>query len=288
MTCFADTATSTITPLLENTTIAKDTKRLRVRVPEMAMSVVPGQFFMIRNPAGNDPLIGRAFALYDSAPDNTGWIDLVYLVKGRLTTSVAKLGPGDPLAIWGPLGNGFTTRSTKHLIMVAGGIGQTPFLALAKEALGLQSFDLTGQRPNGYAEKVSFCYGARTASYLADLEKFKDVGCDLRIATDDGSRPDGSQAEPQLVTDQLEELLTNENSDDIRIVCCGPEPMMEAVSNQASRFGVECQVSLETPMACGIGLCFTCVAKIGKEEDWDYKRTCIEGPVFDSKDVVWD
>jgi dihydroorotate dehydrogenase electron transfer subunit len=287
MTFFADSAISSVVPLLENQKIAADTMRLRVSVPEMASRVAPGQFFMIRNPAGNDPLIGRALALYDAAGDGSGWIDLVYLVKGKLTSSLARLQPGAPIAIWGPLGNGFSPRSAKHLILVAGGIGQTPFLTLAKEALGRQQFALESRRVGGYAERVTFCYGVRSARYLAGLEQFEQAGCEVLVATDDGTRPDGSQGKPELVTDVLRRVLAQSNGETRRIVCCGPEPMMEAVCEIATENQVDCEVSLETPMACGIGLCFSCVAKIGTADDWDYKRTCVEGPVFDARQIVW-
>src|SRR5690606_35908962 len=131
MTCFADQACSIQTEIVENVGVALNTQRLRFRAPEMAQRVVPGQFFMIRNPASNDPLIGRALALYDVAADaDDGWIDVVYVVKGKFTTSLGKLCAGAPLSVWGPLGNGFAPPTAQHLIMVAGGIGQTPFLAL--------------------------------------------------------------------------------------------------------------------------------------------------------------
>jgi dihydroorotate dehydrogenase electron transfer subunit len=73
-----------------------------------------------------------------------------------------------------------------------------------------------------------------------------------------------------------------------RIACCGPEPMMQAVAKIAAAANVPCEVSLETPMACGVGICFTCVAKVRQESGgWDYKRTCVEGPVFDAELVEW-
>ena len=282
MTQFADCATSIVTPLIENVCIAKNTMRLRVNAPEMAARVVPGQFFMLRNPSSNDPLIGRAFAVYDVGPDRD-WIDLVYIVKGKLTNSVAILGAGDAVALWGPLGNGFAPTPAKHLIMVAGGIGQTPFLVLAKEALGKSSFgNVAEPRASGYADRVSFCYGVRSKEYLAGLEQFTEVGCETHIATEDGSL-----GPPRRVTDVVGELLGDANPNETRVLCCGPEPMMEAVARLAHSRSFECEVSLETPMACGIGICFTCVAKIGTPDDWDYKRTCVEGPVFDSKEVLW-
>ena len=223
MTCFADTATSIVTPLVHNQTIARDTMRMRFHAPEMAACVVPGQFFMVRNPAGNDPLIGRALALYDTAADGSGWIDLVYLVKGKLTTSLGQLNPGAPVAVWGPLGNGFPPKSTEHLIMVAGGIGQTPFLTLAKEAIGSQSFGMH-RRANGYSAKVSFCYGARTASYLAGLDQFESAGCRLHIATDDGSRPDGSQAAPNWLLRRCSKFWRTTNLKGVGLFAVAPNP----------------------------------------------------------------
>ncbi|RMF44938.1 MAG: dihydroorotate dehydrogenase electron transfer subunit [Planctomycetota bacterium] len=281
MTCFADSARYEIATVTENVRLARDTMRVRIAAPEMARQAVPGQFFMIRIATGNDPLIGRAFALYELDPEDRAWFDLVYLVKGRLTTRLAELRPGDPLAVWGPLGNGFDPIACDHLIMVAGGIGQTPFLALGKEALGRQAYG-TPPRPSGYASDVTFCYGVRSADYLSDVDRFQQLGCEVLVATEDGSA-----GPAQRVTDVLEQVLARQTGRRSRIACCGPEPMMEAVAAMARRYQVPCQVSLETPMACGIGICFTCVARIGTPHDWDYKRTCVEGPVFDAHHVQW-
>jgi len=292
MTCFADYAVSVVTPIISNDLIAKDTRCLRIRVPEMARQVTPGQFFMVRNPGGNDPLIGRAFALYDVDPE-LGELELVYVVKGKLTSSIAPLGAGDSIAVWGPLGNGFPAIPVQHLVMVAGGIGQTPFLSLAKAALGRQAF---GQQPTaptengwqpalgaGWAERVSLCYGVRTADYLAGVDQFRAAGVEVHLATEDGSI-----GPAQRVNKVLEQLLDRaEPGESLRIVCCGPEPMMEAIAEIARARSIACQVSLETPMACGIGICFTCVAKVGAPDDWDYKRTCVEGPVFDASTILW-
>ena len=139
--------------------------------------------------------------------------------------------------------------------MVAGGIGQTPFLALAKEALGLKNY---GDPPRDFPRtaKITFCYGARTADYFAGLEDFERLGIDIRLATDDGSR-----GHHGFVTDLLKQVLA-ERPQSPQIICCGPEPMMEAAAKIASAAKIPCEVSLETPMACGIGICFTCVAKI--------------------------
>ena len=280
--------------VLENVKIARDTFRLRFECPEMAAQILPGQFLMMRLPDCNDPLIGRPLALYDTWLDAQGIpaaIDVVYLVKGKLTSRLEHLLSGQAVDVWGPLGNGFVPLETDHLIMVAGGIGQTPFVALGQESLGKKKF---GEPVRDAMEipRVSLCYGARSAEFLAGVEDFQRIGIETHLCTDDGTR-----GHHGLVTERLEQLLTESASavadgvpatEKKRIVCCGPEPMMEAVSKMAHRYQVTCQVSLETPMACGLGICFTCVAKISDDSGrWDYQRTCVEGPVFDSERIVW-
>jgi dihydroorotate dehydrogenase electron transfer subunit len=166
--------------------------------------------------------------------------------------------------------------------MVAGGIGQTPFLALAQECLGRKQYG-EPRRVVSTAERVTFCYGARTADVFAGVEDFQRAAAEIRLCTDDGSR-----GHHGLVTDLLQQVLQESPSESLAIVCCGPEPMMAAVADVAAEKGVRCLVSLETPMACGIGICFTCVAQIRDEHgEVDYKRTCVEGPVFDASKVKW-
>jgi dihydroorotate dehydrogenase electron transfer subunit len=307
---YADQAVQLAVEIVENVRLAKETYRVRFRAPELARRIVPGQFLMLRLADVNDPLIGRPLALYDTVAGADGRpesIDVVYLAKGKLTSRLCQMQPGQRLELWGPLGNGFcaeagdrgqtthhsplTTHSatahsyppvpTEHLIMVAGGIGQTPFLALAQEALHKKRY---GDPPRDVprALHVTFCYGARTADYLAGVEDFERLGIDVRLATDDGSR-----GHHGLVTDLLKQTL-GEHHGRQRIVCCGPEPMMEALAEIAHGAHVPCQVSLETPMACGVGICFTCVAKVRQADgSWDYKRTCVDGPVFDAELIEW-
>jgi dihydroorotate dehydrogenase electron transfer subunit len=283
---YADAAVQQTVEVVENVRLAKETFRVRFRSSEIAQRILPGQFLMLRLAELNDPLIGRPLAMYDVTATESGkpeYVDVVYLVKGKLSSRLQDFRPGQRLDVWGPLGNGFLPQPTEHLVMVAGGIGQTPFLALAKEYLGKQKFG-TPPRKVPHAKRVTFCYGARSAEYLAGREDFLRLGVDVRIATDDGS-----QGHHGLVTDLLRQVLQEALPQPLpRIVCCGPEPMMQAVAKIAAENRVPCEVSLETPMACGIGICFTCVAKVKTAEDeWDYKRTCVEGPVFDAATIEW-
>lgn len=286
--CYADRAWHGAAAVVENVRLARDTYRVRFECPEIARRIVPGQFVMLRLAGQNDPLLGRPLALYDVVLDGAGrpaGIDLVYLVLGKLTGKLARFVPGQLLEVWGPLGNGFAPQPVEHLVMVAGGIGQTPFLALAKEHLGRQRYGESSRQPVA-ADRVTFCYGTRSRDYLAGLDDFEQAGVELRMSTDDGSA-----GHYGFVTDLLKQCL-DENarrSQACRVVCCGPEPMMAAVASITLQANVPCQVSLETPMACGIGICFSCVAKVRDDSGgWDYRRTCVEGPVFEARSVVFD
>lgn len=291
------------THIVEHKPIALGTWQLTFHAPNLAAKTLPGQFFMLRIAGHNDPLIGRALAMFDRHRDSTGMLNavsVVYTVKGKFTTAMSRRKVGDQIEVWGPLGNTFSVEPVDHLILVAGGVGQTPMLTYAAAALGLESFGVpgssksshisNGEMPlptemNGpFAKKVTLCYGARSSSLLAGVDRFQEVCSDVVIATEDGSA--GIRGR---VTTALEEILQRENSNTCRVACCGPEPMMHAVSQLAKAYNVPCEVSLETPMACGIGICFTCVAKVNQPDgEWDYKRTCVEGPIFDANSINWD
>ena len=286
---YADYAQQYPVVVTENVQLATDTFRVRFECPELAAKILPGQFLMIRLAESADPLLGRPFALYDTVLDDAGravGIDVVYLVAGKLTGLLAKCQTGDRLEVWGPLGNGFSADPVEHLIMVAGGIGQTPFLALGRQFLGGRSYGQPQQQVES-AKSVTLCLGVRREDLLAGADDFRDCGIDLCISSDDGS-----VGHHGLVTELLDRTLDEKfgpNTPGVcRIACCGPEPMMEAVAKIALARDVPCEVSLETPMACGIGICFSCVVKTKQPDgDWDYKRTCVDGPVFDAEKIVW-
>jgi len=264
--------------------MARNTWCVRLRQPQLATRITPGQFFMIRPEDGSDPLLGRPFALYDTWDDEDGdpaGVDFGFVVVGKMTSLMTQWQPGEEVRLWGPLGNGFAPSSAKNLICVAGGIGQTPFLAVAMEALGLRTYGTPTRDVPQRPENVKLCYGVRSADYLAGLDDFDIKGLDVRIATDDGT-----EGHHGYVTELLDQCLTEQNSD-TQVYCCGPEPMMKAVAEVCENHGTPCWLSLETPMACGFGACFSCVATV-KEDDGttDYRRTCVEGPVFPAEKLV--
>jgi dihydroorotate dehydrogenase electron transfer subunit len=263
-----------------NDVLARDTYRLRLGAPGLSRAIRPGQFVMVRLTASTDPLLGRPFALYDTVVNNDSQVtglDVVYLVVGKQTALLAKLRAGDQVDIWGPLGNGLPElNGLDHVALVAGGIGQTPFLAYARELLGQRGY--AGRPARRMARQVSLFYGVRTADLAAGLQDFRDAGAIVHLASDDGSL--GYHG---FVTQLLEKQSPPQH-----LVGCGPEAMMKALAGLARRWSVPCHVSLETPMACGIGVCFSCVAPIRAGDGWDYRRACVDGPVFDSTSLAWD
>jgi dihydroorotate dehydrogenase electron transfer subunit len=266
-------------PVERNQLVARNTYLLRFRAAEMARAIKPGQFFMVRLPQASDPLLGRPFALYDTVLDGTGApvaIDFVYLVVGKMTGRLSRLRPGDELEVWGPLGNGFPELSdVEHVGLVAGGIGQTPFLAYARYLRGQRGYG--DAAPRRQPARVSIFYGVRSADLLAGLDDFRATGAAVHIATEDGSTGFHGR-----VTGLLAERERPQH-----LVGCGPEPMLHALAELARAWKVPCHLSLETPMACGVGICFTCVTPVRIADGWDYRRVCIDGPVFDAACLAW-
>jgi dihydroorotate dehydrogenase electron transfer subunit len=277
-------------PVFLNQCLARDTFLIRLQAPAIAAAIRPGQFVMLRLPGSTDPLLGRPFALYDTVldeHDSAIGLDIVYLVVGKVTGLMSQMQSGETVEIWGPLGNGFPEPlGTKHVALVAGGIGQTPFLAHIRELLGTRGYG--GQTPRRRVEKVSLYYGVRSADLAAGVEDFRAAGADLHLTSNDGTL--GYRG---FVTDLLAQSPLAEH-----LFGCGPEPMLRALAQFAASQRVPCHLSLETPMACGVGICFSCVTPVKVpgaqrgvnppcESTWDYKRVCVEGPVFDAATLAW-
>jgi dihydroorotate dehydrogenase electron transfer subunit len=125
---------------------------------------------------------------------------------------------------------------------------------------------------------VSLYYGVRTADLAAGVEDFRTAGAEVHLASDDGS----------LGFRGFATQLLQQHTRPGHLVGCGPEPMLHALAALARAWSVPCHVSLETPMACGIGVCFSCVAPVQTPDGMDYRRVCVEGPVFDAACLAWN
>ena len=294
--CFADAADYLSARVVFNRPIADHTFRIRLECPTIAAAALPGQFAMLRLPDRHDPLLARPLAFYDTFRDATDacpqgtsgerrYADFVYLVHGKFTTALQHVAAGDDLVVWGPLGNGFAeVPDVPHLVLAAGGIGQTALLALGRQRLRGATYG--NASPSACTCRVTLCWGARTAAMFGGIDDFRAAGIDVHLAT-----LDGSTGRRGTVVDLLDAIPgLSEERGTTHVACCGPEAMMAAVSRWSAERLIGCHASLEAPMACGIGICFTCVARVRDTEagPWDYRRTCVEGPVFDARRIVWE
>jgi len=311
------TAAFRLVPVLENMPVARDTYRLRLGDAAMSRAIRAGQFVMVRPGAegATDPLLGRPLALYDVVCDPGGTptsFDVIYLVVGRGTAALAQRRPGERLAVWGPLGNGFGPPPVGPVLFVAGGIGQTPFLALGRWWLGRAGYGEEPARPKNppgqdergshsdrhddrvvptgnsgpnrgsFTSSVTLLYGVRTAALLAGVDDFRRAGIEVELATDDGTA-----GHPGFVTDLLARRL-EQGDRPAKVVGCGPSAMLAALARLVEPYRIPCDVSLENHMACGFGACFSCVAPIHQADgSTDLRRVCVEGPVVPANLVDW-
>lgn len=222
--------------------------------------MLPGQFVEV---AVETPgvLLRRPISIND-VDRQANILTLLVRNAGRGTSALIDMKAGERLNLLLPLGNGFSTDAPEgsRLILIGGGVGVAPLLYLGK-ILKEKGFE------------PEFLLGARTAADLLSLDDFKAVG-KVHVCTEDGS--DGVKG---FVTAHpcLSEKAT-------RYYCCGPAPMMKAVAKAARQNGVDCEVSLENMMACGLGACLCCVEKTVKGN----VCVCTEGPVFNINDLTWE
>jgi len=229
-------------------------------------SAKPGQFIMLRFAGQTDPLLRRPFSIHNlvSANGVIDGLELLYKVVGKATAMLAAQKPGEVLDILGPLGSGFLIPpQAKRIYVVAGGIGVAPMVFLISEL----------HRKNADLSKYRVFIGGRTKEDLLCSNDFVQLGVAVLTATDDGSA--GDQC---LITHPLEKAVDHTVPD--IIVACGPMDMLACVNGIAERYGVSCQVSIETMMACGMGACLGCAVESRAEPDC-YLHACLDGPVFD-------
>jgi dihydroorotate dehydrogenase electron transfer subunit len=197
-----------------------------------------------------------------------GTVEVVFDVVGAGTLALSRLRPHDVVDALGPLGRPFTPPETPTgCVLVGGGYGTAPLYFLATE-LRLRRC------------RVDFVIGAASAGRLLDAMEAKRLGHSLTLTTDDGSA--GRRG---LVTDPLGDLLARTRAG--QVYACGPMPMLAAVSRVAAAAGVPCQVAVEEQMACGTGICFSCVLPVGPGAPTRMARSCLEGPVFDGAAIAW-
>ncbi|MGN6370366.1 MAG: dihydroorotate dehydrogenase electron transfer subunit [Phycisphaerae bacterium] len=249
------------------------------------------------------PYLRRPFSIarHRTWPDGYTEIEILHRVVGKGTLQLAQLRPGQKISLLGPLGKGFIIPPTlEHACLVGGGVGIPPMFYLADALsrsmmpnvtafVGAQRHDLLPLTftPDGLPSSPE-------GDPVKNVEEFSEFDYPTAVTTDDGSL--GMKG---FVTDALRRFLQkrlekNNHLKNVVVYCCGPTPMMKATARVAAAFNVPCQVSLEQPMACGMGTCQSCIIRFRPHTaddttkgEWKYKLTCTDGPVFDARDVVW-
>jgi dihydroorotate dehydrogenase electron transfer subunit len=243
-----------------------------VVAPEVAARFEPGHFVAVAVGGANSAMIlRRAFAVSGATASQqfAGTIQFVVAEHGPGTQWLVQRRAGEALDVVGPLGKPFPLPSgPAPAVLVGGGYGSAPLLPLAQVLLA-----------NG--SPVEFVLGAATAGRLyGELAAKRMVGR-VSVTTDDGSA-----GEKGLVTDALPEAIERVKAE--IVYACGPMPMLRAVSDIARERAIRAQVAVEESMACGIGVCMTCVLPVrGADGTSRFVRSCVDGPVFDGLDVRW-
>lgn len=243
---------------------------------EPSISVLSGQFAMLKAHGAVEPLLRRAMAYYRSATiDGALYADFIYQVLGRGTQSLAQLVVGDAVDFLGSLGNTYDLAAARgrSVLLVAGGVGAAALYMLAEELL-------RGATP------TKLFIGGASRGDLCGLDDF------IRLLGEDkviGATIDGSYGEKGFVTAPLQKYLATHLGEAPIIYACGPDPMLHRVAQIAAAHGVPAQLSLEAPMGCGYGVCVGCAVAVKADcpEGFLYKKVCTDGPVFWSEELHW-
>jgi len=248
--------------------LSADELALDLRCPEIAAEAQPAQFVMLRASATVDPITPRPISILAKVMEAGEPIGITLIIKilGRGTTAISERGVGDSLPINGPLGNPLKLDRARRYLMVAGGTGIAPVAFAAWEL-----------RRAGGDFSILYGGGDKESVHLSELGR---IGLDAKPVTEDGSL-----GRSGLVTEALEEELATA-ADGAVCFACGPWAMMRRAAEICSARGVECLCSLERYMACGIGICLSCVYR--NKEDESYHTCCREGPVVSGREVDWD
>ena len=248
--------------VVSNEMIDNEYVLMRFKHPTQLPEIHAGQFVELKIPDTAHTFLRRPISIHDvNYVNNT--IDLLIRVVGNGTLLLSKLTVNEIVNVVFPLGNGFSVcKSGERPLLIGGGVGTAPMLFLARKL-------------NEQGCKPEFLFGARTASGLLRISEFEKFGI-VNVTTEDGSV--GTRG---FVTDHA--ALKTDITNYTNFYVCGPTPMMKAVAHVAMSAGIDCEVSLENKMACGIGVCLCCVT----ETRDGHKCVCSDGPVFNIKDLKW-
>ena len=254
---------------------------------EIADSTRPGQFVHLS--VSGMLAMRRPISVMSVDADN-GTFDLLYKIVGEGTKQLADRRIGDVLSVIGPIGNGFELTDRKIPLLIGGGVGMPPMIAIAQKIKDNAYYNpyviLGSEVPFPFEASQSSLNGFNSSKFytMPLLEEWR-VPCGL------ASLQDYEGVYKGYVTDLAREYLDSLSSSDLKeveIFTCGPNPMLEAVSKLSNEYNLPCQASLEEYMACAVGGCAGCVVEVETENGPAMKRVCVDGPVFDAKTVFND
>ncbi|WP_435188326.1 dihydroorotate dehydrogenase electron transfer subunit [Pseudothioglobus sp. nBUS_23] len=260
---------------------------LTLESQEISQATRPGQFVHLS--VSGMLAMRRPISLMSVDKDN-GTFDLLYKIVGEGTRQLAERKIGDIVSVIGPIGNGFEVTENKIPLLIGGGVGMPPIIAMAQELKGNSlykpyvilgsevpfPFDASESKLNGYQS---------TKFHTMPLLEEWGIPCGLASLQNYDGVYQG------YVTGLAKDFLDSLSSDDlsnVEIYTCGPHPMLEAVSKLASEYSIPCQASFEEFMACAVGGCAGCVVEVQTENGPAMKRVCVDGPVFEAQSVFND
>ena len=252
--------------ILRNEQLAEHIYRLTLKSPHIAAAAQPGQFVMVRVSDRFDPLLRRPFSLHQTT--NNGTIQILFKIVGVGTKNLATMRPDQGLNLIGPLGKGFCFQGEGPFCLIGGGMGVAPLLFAAKV--------LAQKRAN---ERIFVLLGGRTEKEMVVAPDFRTLGVKTYLATEDGTI-----GHHGMVTDLMGSIV--ESGGRWSAMACGPMPMIQAVAKRCREYRWECQVSIESFMACGMGTCLGCAMPM-REKEAGFFHVCSDGPVFNIQELGW-
>ena len=238
----------------------------------ISLEASPGQFYMLRVGEENDPFLPRPFSWLRRGGGACGGgdrVEILFQVVGKATARLARMRPGQKVQALGPLGRGWQWDPGRVPLLVGGGMGAASLVSLLQWL------------PAHERSRVRALVGARLGRQLWCAHEMSRMGARVLVASEDGG--EGFHG---TVLGLLKEREGHLLQTDTEIFACGPRDMLREIVMWASRKGVPCQVSVETPMACGVGVCLGCAVRLSSAAG--YARACKEGPVFRAEEIDWD
>ena len=254
--------TRELCPIIKKEQLNKTTFSCTVKSEKAVQSMKAGQFanILVEGKTLRRPISVCGFSREE------GLIRFVFEIRGEGTEIMSGMEEGERMDILAPLGNGFDINPNEKAVFVGGGIGVPPLLGASAP----------------YGGNATVLLGFRNAGAAILSDEFRGNGADVRIATDDGSL-----GHHGFVTQLLAQRLDESPCD--AVYACGPKPMLKLTAAEAEKRGIKCMVSLEERMGCGVGACLVCACKTRTPDGGEkYLHVCKNGPVFDSREVIWE